>query len=103
MALGNATAVSVATAAWTTVVTVAGDSTKQHIGSALSCDDATIAFKMRVQLNGTTIITEMWVPAGETGVVYDAPTTIPTGQNLTVQAYQSSGSAKNFSGTALGS
>lgn len=103
MALGNATAISVNTATWTTVVTVAGDSTKQHIGAVLSCDDATVAFKLRVQLNGTTIITEAWVPAGESGVVYDSPTTIPSGQNLTLQAYQSSGSAKNFSGTVLGS
>lgn len=103
MALANASAVAVGTAAWTTVATIAGDGTKQLIGAALSCDDATIAFQMRVQLNGSNIVAPMNVPAGQTGVVYDSPTTVPNGQSAVVQAYQASGSSKNFSGTLFGS
>lgn len=103
MALANASAVSVATATWVTVASVTGDGTKQFIGAVLSCDDATIAFQMRVQVNGSNIIAPANVPAGQSGVVYDSPTTIPNTQACTVQAYQSSGSAKNFSGTLLGS
>lgn len=103
MALANAAAVAVGSATWTTVATVTGDGTKQLIGAALSCDDATVAFQVRVQVNGSNIMAPMNVPAGQTGVVYDSPTTVPNTQTATVQAYQSSGSSKNFSGTLFGS
>jgi hypothetical protein len=103
MALANASAVAVGSATWTTVATVTGDGTKQLIGAALSCDDAAVAFQMRVQVNGSNIIAPMNVPAGQTGVVYDAPTTVPNAQTAVVQAYQASGSSKNFSGSLLGS
>lgn len=101
MALANATAVSVAATTWTTVVTVTGDGTKQFIGAVLKCDDLTVAFEMRVQVNGSNIIAGVNVPAGQAGVVYDAPTTIPNGQTCTVQAYIAAG-PKNFTGTLLG-
>jgi hypothetical protein len=103
MALANAAAVAVGTASWTTVVTVTGDGTKQFIGAVLSCDDAAVAYQMRVQVNGSNILAPMNVPAGQSGVVYDSPVTIPNAQTCTVQAYQSSGSSKNFSGSLLGS
>lgn len=103
MALANASAVAVATATWTTVATVTGDGTKQHIGASLSCDDAAQAFQMRIQINGSNIVAPMNVPAGQTGVIYDSPTTIPNAQACVVQAYQASGSSKNFSGSLLGS
>ena len=103
MSLATGNAVAVATATWTTVATVTGDGTKQHIGAILACDDAAVAFQMRIQINGTNIVAPMQVPAGQTGVVYDSPTTIPNAQTCTVQAQQASGSSKNFSGTLLGS
>ncbi len=102
MALANGAAVSVPATTWTTVATVTGDGTKQFIGAALSCDDATVAFQMRVLLNGSPIIAPMNVPAGNTGVVYDSPTTIPNTQTCVVQAYIAAG-PKNFSGTLFGS
>jgi len=102
MALANATAVSVAATTWTTVVSVTGDGTKQFIGAVLKCDDLTVAFEMRVLLNGATIIAGINVPAGQAGVIYDAPTTIPNTQALVVQAYIAAG-PKNFTGTLLGS
>jgi hypothetical protein len=104
MSLAAAAAVSVDNTTWTTVATVTGDGTKQLIGAAASCDgDATVAFEVRVQVNGSNVIAPFRVPAGQAGVVYDSPTTIPNAQACIVQVYHSAGSAKTFSATLFGS
>jgi len=104
MALATGAAVSVNTATWTTVATVTGDGTKQLIGAAASCDgDATLAFEVRVQINGTNVIAPFRVPAGQAGVVYDSPTTIPNTQACIVQVLHAKGSATTFSATLFGS
>ncbi len=103
MALANASAVSVATATWTTVATVTGDGTQQVIGFAVKCDDATVAFEARLQVNASTIIAGIAAPAGDSAQVYDAPTTIPNAQSCTVQVLHAAGASKNFTGTLLGS
>ena len=103
MALANATAVSVNTASWTTVATVTGDGTKQLIGAAVKCDDASVAFEMRVQIDSATVIAGIAVKAAESGVIYDAPTTVPNTKVCTVQVYHAAGTAKAFTGTLLGS
>jgi hypothetical protein len=104
MSLATGAAVSVNTATWTTVATVTGDGTKQVIGACASCDgDATVAFEVRVQVNGSNIVAPFRVPAGQSGVVYDSPTTIPNTQACTVQVLHAAGSAKTFSATLFGS
>lgn len=104
MSLATAAAVSVNTATWTTVATVTGDGTKQFIGAAASCDgDATLAFEVRCQVNGTNVVAPFRVPAGNAGVVYDSPTTIPNTQACTVQVLHAKGSATTFSATLFGS
>ena len=104
MSLAIGTSVSVNTATWTTVATVTGNGTKQVIGASASCDgDVALAFEVRVQVNGTSIIERFRVPAGNAGVVYDAPTTIPNAQACTVQVLHAKGSATTFSATLFGS
>ena len=103
MALANATAVAVATATWTTVATVTGDGTKQVIGFALKCDDATVAFEARLMINGLTTIAGVAALAGSSAQIYDAPTTIPNTQICVVQVLHAAGVNKNFTGTLLGS
>jgi len=104
MSLNAAAAVSVATATWTTVASVTGDGTKQVIGGAASCDgDATVAFEVRIQVNGSNIVAPFRVPAGNAGVVYDSPTTIPNTQSCTIQVLHAAGSNKTFSATLFGS
>lgn len=103
MALANATAVSVATATWTTVATVTGDGTKQVIGFAVKCDDATVAFEARLTINAVTTIAGVAALAGASAQVYDAPTTIPNTQICVVQVLHAAGVAKAFTGTLLGS
>jgi hypothetical protein len=103
MALANATAVSVATATWTTVASVTGDGTKQVIGFALKCDDATVAFEARLQIGGTTTIAGVAALAGDSAQVYDAPTTIGNAVACVVQVLHAAGVNKNFTGTLLGS
>lgn len=104
MALATGAAVSVNTATWTTVASVTGDGTKQVIGCVASCDgDATVAFEVRLQINGSNVVAPFRVPAGQAGVVYDSPTTIPNTQACTVQVLHAAGSAKTFSASLLGS
>lgn len=104
MSLATGAAVSVNTATWTTVATVTGDGTKQVIGAAASCDgDAALAYEVRLQVNGSNIVAPFRVPAGNAGVVYDAPTTIPNAQACTVQVLHAAGTAKTFSATLFGS
>lgn len=104
MSLATGAAVSVNTATWTTVATVTGDGTKQFIGAAASCDgDVALAFEVRCQINGSNVVAPFRVPAGNAGVVYDSPTTIPNTQTCTVQVLHAGGSAKTFSATLFGS
>ena len=103
MALANATAVAVATATWTTVATVTGDGTKQVIGFAVKCDDATVAFEARLAINGVTTIAGVAALAGDSAQIYDAPTTIPNTQACVVQVLHAAGVSKAFTGTLLGS
>jgi len=104
MSLATGAAVSVATATWTTVATVTGDGTKQVIGGVASCDgDATVAFEVRMQINGTNFVAPFRVPAGQSGVVYDSPTTIPNAQACIIQVLHAAGSNKTFSATLFGS
>jgi hypothetical protein len=101
MALAKAAAVSVATTTWTDVVSITGNGTKQVMGFAIDCEDATTAFRVRVLYEGTEVWAPMNCPAGQTIVVYDAPYTIPNAGVWKVQAYQSVGT-KNFDGTIFG-
>ena len=103
MALANASAVVIATATWTTVATVTGDGTKQVIGFAVKCDDATVAFEARMLINGATTIAGVAALAGDSAQIYDAPTTIPNTQTCVVQVLHAAGVNKAFSGTLLGS
>ncbi len=103
MALANAAAVAVADSTWTTVASVTGDGTKQVIGATVKCDDATVAFEIRIQINAVTIIQGVSAPAGQPAQVFDAPTTITNAQPCIVQVFHAAGSSKNFTGTLLGS
>ena len=104
MSLAVAAAVSVNTATWTTVATVTGDGTKQLIGGCASCDgDATVAFEVRIQINAVNVVAPFRVLAGQAGVVYDSPTTIPNAQACIIQVLHAAGSAKTFSATLFGS
>jgi hypothetical protein len=104
MSLGTAEAVVVATAAWTALVTVAGDGVKQTIGYIAACDDATVAFQARLSSPaGTRRMAQMQLPAGQSAVAVDAPWTIPNAQNLILEVQHAAGVNKNFSGTILGS
>lgn len=104
MSLAVGAAVSVNTATWTTVASLNGDGTKQVIGACASCDgDATVAFEVRVQINAVNVVAPFRVPAGQAGVVYDSPTTIPNGQACIVQVLHAAGAAKTFSATLFGS
>lgn len=104
MSLATGAAVSVATATWTTVASVTGDGTKQLIGAVASCDgDVAVAFEVRVQINGSNVIAPFRVPAGQAGVAYDSPTTIPNTQSCTVQVLHAAGTNKTFSATLFGS
>jgi hypothetical protein len=102
MALAKAAAVSVATTAWTDVVSYTGDGSKQVMGFALDCTDATTPFRARVLYDGTEVWAPMNCPAGQTIVVYDAPFTVASTKVWKVQAYQTVGT-KDFDGTIFGS
>jgi hypothetical protein len=104
MSLATGAAVSVNTATWTTVASLNGDGTKQLIGGCASCDgDVAVAYEVRIQINGVNIVAPFRVPAGQAGVVYDSPTTIPNAQSCTIQVLHAAGTAKTFTATLFGS